>query len=65
MSNISINDFTLAIITTNKNMTSSGGCPVFYANSESDLQNKAMLMSKCVDGVVHEISKETLIIVKH
>lgn len=65
MSNIYINDFTLAIITTDKNMSSSGGCPVFYADDEDDLQNKAMLMSKCVDGVVHQIAKETLIIVKH
>ena len=30
MSDMSINDFTLAIITTDKNMTSSGGCPIFY-----------------------------------
>ena len=65
MSDMSINDFTLAIITTDKNMTSSGGCHIFYANDDDDMQNKAMLMAKCVDGVVHEIAKETLIIVKH
>ena len=62
MSDMSINDFTLAIITTDKNMTSSGG---FYASDDDDMQNKDMLMAKCVDGVVHEIAKETLIIVKH
>ena len=62
MSDMSINDFTLAIITTDKNMTSSGGCPIFYASDDDDMQNKAMLMAKCVD---HEIAKETLIIVKH
>ena len=65
MSDMSINDFTLAIITTNKNMTSGGGCPICYADNDDDMQNKAMLMAKCVDGVVHEIAKETLIIVKH
>ena len=65
MSDMSIDDFTLAIITTDKKMTSSGGCPIFYASDDDDMQNKAMLMAKCVDGVVHEIAKETLIIVKH
>ena len=48
MSDMSINDFTLAIITTNKNMTSGGGCPIFYADNDDDMQNKAMLMAKCV-----------------
>lgn len=60
-----INDFTLAVITIDKSMTSAGGCPIFYAKDDDDMQNKAMLMAKCVDGVVHQISKEILIIVKH
>lgn len=63
--NIGLNEYTLAIITTDKNMEPVGGCPIFYANDDEDLQNKALLMSKCVTGMVHQISKETLIIVKH
>ena len=62
---VGINSYTLAVITTDKNMTTSGGCHIFYASNDDELQNKAMLMAKCVDGVVHEIAKETLIIVKH
>ena len=65
MSNISINDFTLAVITTDRNMSFAGGCPVFYASDDDDMQDKAMLMAQCVDGVVHQIGKETLIVVKH
>ncbi|MGM9535897.1 MAG: capping complex subunit for YIEGIA [Intestinibacter sp.] len=65
MSNVSINDFTLAVITTNRNASFTGGCPVFYASDDDDMQEKAMLMAKCVDGVVHQIGKETLIVVKH
>ena len=30
-----------------------------------DLQNKAMLMAKSVGGMVHSITKGTLIVVKH
>ena len=62
---VGINSFTLGIITTDKNMSTSGGCPVFYADNEDDLQNKAMLVAKCVDGMVHQISEDLLIIVKH
>ena len=59
MSDMSINDFTLAIITTDKNMTSSGGCPIFYASDDDDMQNKAMLMAKCVDSLLSKVSLST------
>ena len=62
---IGINSYTLAIITTDKNMNTSGGCTIFYANDDDDLQKKALLMAKCVDGMVHQISDEVLIVVKH
>lgn len=62
---IGINSYTLAVITTDKNMNTSGGCPIFYANDDNDLQKKALLMAKCVDGMVHQISDEVLIVVKH
>lgn len=63
--NVGITEYTLALITTNKNMNPVGGCPIFYAENDEDLQKKALLMSKCVSGMVHEIAKGTLIIVKH
>ena len=37
---IGINSYTLAVITTDKNMNTSGGCPIFYANDDDDLQKK-------------------------
>lgn len=64
-SNIGLNEYTLAIITTDKNVKYGGGCPIFYADDNKDLQKKAMLMAKCVGGMVHAISDNTLIIVKH
>ncbi len=63
--NVGITEYSLAIITTDKNLQVGGGCPIFYANDNDDLQNKAMLMSKCVSGMVHAISDNILIIVKH
>lgn len=64
-SNIGINEYTLAIITTDKNMTISGGCPIFYAADNKELQKKAMLMAKSVGGMVHDMTNGTLIVVKH
>lgn len=62
---VGIKDYTLAIVTKDKNFKGSGGCPVFYADDEKELQNRAMLMAKCVGGVVHDMTNGTLIIVKH
>ena len=62
---IEINSATLALITTDKNMNTAGGCPVFYANNEEELQKRAMLFAKCVNGMVHQITDEVLIVVRH
>ena len=62
---IGLNEYTLAIITTNKEMKSGGSAPVFYANDNKDLQNKAMLMAKSVGGMVPDMTNGTLIVVKH
>ena len=63
--NIGITDYTLGIITTDKNMKTVGGCHTIYENDNKDLKNKDMLIAKSVGGMVHAINKETLIIVKH
>ena len=41
---IGLNEYTLAIVTLDKNMKNGGGCPIFYANDEKDLQNKAAII---------------------
>lgn len=63
--NIGITDCTLAIVSRDKNMQGGGGCPIFYVKDNKELQQKAMLIAKSVGGMVHAISNETLIIVKH
>lgn len=63
--NVGISEYSLAVLTTDKNMQIGGGCPIFYADDDKDLQKKAMLMAKCVGGMVHAISNNTLIVVKH
>lgn len=63
--NVGLNEYTLAIITTDKDMKSGGSAPIFYVKDNKELQNRAMLMAKCVGGMVHEITSGTLIVVKH
>ena len=63
--NVGITEFTLAVLTTNEDMKYGGGCPIFYAKTNDELQKKAMLMAKSVGGMVHQLEPETLIIVKH
>ena len=63
--NIGITEYSLAVITTDKNLQIGGGCPIFYADNNDDLQKKAMLMSKCVGGMVHALTDNILIVVKH
>ncbi len=62
--NVGLYVCTLGIITINKEVKNAG-CPDFYVKDDKDLQQKALLMSKTVGGMVHQIDKETLIIVKH
>ncbi|MFI3211193.1 MAG: hypothetical protein R3Y64_09145 [Peptostreptococcaceae bacterium] len=62
--NVGLNEYTLGVITINKEVKNAG-CPVFYVKDDKELQQKALLMSKSVGGMVHQIDKETLIIVKH
>lgn len=63
--NIEINSAALAVITTDKNMSMINGCPIFYVNNEEEMQKRAMIFSKCVSGMVHQITDQILIVVRH
>ncbi|GAA0707732.1 hypothetical protein GCM10008904_17190 [Paraclostridium ghonii] len=62
--NIGITDATLAIVTTNKEMKSAN-IPVFYAEDEKELQERGLIISKTMGGMVHDVLHGTLIIVRH
>ncbi|MCI1692989.1 capping complex subunit for YIEGIA [Aneurinibacillus aneurinilyticus] len=61
---ISIQQYILAVITKNRSRIG-GSPPIFYAEGEQELQQIAFTLEKILDGVVHEITPDTLIIVKH
>lgn len=61
---IGINDYTLAIITTDRNIMSAN-IPIFYVENVEQLETKSLLVSKCLQGMVHDIGDNTFIVVKH
>ena len=62
--NVGITDATLAIVTTNKEMKSVN-VPIFYAENEKELQERGLIISKTMGGMVHDVLHGTLIIVRH
>lgn len=53
----------IAIVTTNKELISGGGVPVFITK-ENNFQEVSMNLSKIMDASTHEIDAEIMIIVK-
>lgn len=64
--NFGLNEFIIAVVTSNKDGISPGSMtPIFYAKDENHLRELALKISKPVKGMVHEVDKDTYIIVKH
>ncbi|GEN33715.1 MULTISPECIES: capping complex subunit for YIEGIA [Aneurinibacillus] len=61
---VSLEKYILAVITINRQRVG-GGAPVFYADEEKELEQIAFTLEKILDGIAHEITPDTLIIVKH
>ncbi|RNB81613.1 hypothetical protein EDM56_25175 [Brevibacillus fluminis] len=54
----------IAIVTLQKEKIG-GGAPIFVVDTADDLQKVAFTLEKILDGMVHEITGETLVIVRH
>ena len=55
----------LAIITIDKNKVSSGTVPTFYAKDEEEREKVALLLSKIMMGMVHDLENGSYVIVRH
>ncbi|MFW5787421.1 MAG: capping complex subunit for YIEGIA [Halanaerobiales bacterium] len=64
--NISSTDSILAIVTIRDNKEYVyGGVPIFLAETEEEMEEMAMLLSRILLAMVHDIGKNIKIIVKH
>lgn len=54
----------LAVITTKKEQIG-GGAPIFVMETSEEVQKTAFTLEKILDGMVHYVTDDTLIIVRH
>lgn len=54
----------LAVVTMKKEQIG-GGAPIFVMETPEEVQQTAFTLEKILDGMVHYVTDETLIIVRH
>lgn len=54
----------MAVITLNPEMVA-GGAPIFIARNEEEQKRIALILSRVLKGMVHDLENGTYIIVKH
>jgi len=53
-----------ASVTTDPNRVIEGG-PVFWARSDEEMEHMAMLLSRILDGIAHDVGEGLYVIVQH
>jgi len=64
MENVGVKEAILAVVTVNKEQPATG-VPVFYARDEAEKDKIALLLSKILTAMVHDIGNGCYILVKH
>ncbi len=54
----------LAVVTMKKDQIG-GGAPIFVMQTVEEVQQTAFILEKILDGMVHQVTPETLIVVRH
>jgi len=54
----------LAVITTKKEQVA-GGAPIFIMDTMEEVQKTAFTLEKILDGMVHQVTEQSVIIVRH
>ena len=65
MLDIGIKEDILAIVTTDRELVSSGTAPIFYARDEEEKEKISLLLSKVTMGMIHDLENGSYIIVRH
>jgi hypothetical protein len=59
-----IENYILAVVSTSREKVG-GGAPIFFVNTEEELQQFSFLLEKILDGMAHDLKNGTMIIVRH
>lgn len=54
----------ISVVTLTKDKVA-GGAPIFIVETPEELQQTAFILEKILNGMVHEITPQTLVIVRH
>lgn len=60
-----IREFILAIVTSDMDKVQGGGCPVFKADDQEQVEKLSLLLSRILGGVVHDLENGVYFICKH
>lgn len=60
-----ISGLILAIVTTDMEKVSGGGCPVFLAKDKEEMEKLSLLLSRILGGVIHDLENGVYFIFRH
>lgn len=60
-----ISGLILAIVTTDANKVSAGGCPVFHVSSQEEQEKVSLLLARILGGVIHDLENGVYFIFRH
>lgn len=60
-----ISGLILAIVTTDPDKVSGGGCPVFHVANQEEQEKVSILLSRVLGGVVHDLENGVYFIFRH
>lgn len=63
--NTGLNEYILAIITCEKDKIKGGGCPVFLAQGQEEMEHISLLLARVLGGVVHDLENGVYFVCKH
>jgi hypothetical protein len=61
----SIKEYILAIVTLDMNKVQSGGCPVFLAANQEEMEKISLLLARILGGIVHDLENGVYFICRH
>lgn len=60
-----IREFILAIVTSDMDKVQGGGCPVFQADDQEQMEKLSLLLARILGGIVHDLENGVYFICRH
>jgi len=60
-----LREYILAIISCDMDKVKGGGCPVFLASDQEELEKLSLLLARILGGIVHDLENGVYLVCKH